>query len=436
VFLGFILAIASIASCPVLLFFDGAIMQACVTALSAATLATVALHLQPAEISHLYPALPRLVIAALLPAAWMLLQTLPLGVFGFGHPIWASTSTALGWSLAPSISVDPGATLVALGHYAGFVALGFAVSIVAIERRNAEWILFALLAVSGVIALLLLVQSDTLASSAGGTRQSETLISSPTIVAIGCIIAVATAVRAYERSETRNRGSSWSILMAAIPGIVISGFVFLLCLLALIQSGIGYIIAATVIGLGIFAALSLIRRLGFGVWGMVAISIALIAIAFAIFSQADIARSTNPLLSFVNSGKNEPSVAARMLADVRWVGTGAGTFAELSRLYRDIDQSTIMTAGTSSAAVVAIELGYPALIFVGIGIVVVTFILLQATIKRGRDSFFAATGAASIPILGICAFGDPALLTSSLAVIASVTTGLALAQSAGRSAIR
>lgn len=434
-FFGFILAIANIALIPVLLFVDGTIAQACVTALSAAALAMIALHLQPEQISHLRPVLPRLVIAALLPAAWMLLQTLPLGVFGSGHPIWASTSAALGSSLSPSISVDPGATWVALGHYAGFVALGFAVSIIAIERRNAEWILFTLLAVSATIALLVLVRPDIFAGPAEIASQSETLLSVPTIAAIGSIAAVATAVRAYERSETRKQGPGWLIFMGAIPGIAVSGIALLLCLLALVQTGKGYVIAATGVGLGIFAALSLIRRLGFGVWGMAAIGIALTAIAFAVFSQADIVRSANLLLAFVTPGKNgDTGLAARMLTDIRWAGTGAGTFAELTQLYRDIDEgAAVMTASISSVAVIAIELGRPTLIFIGIGIVVLTFILLQATIKRGRDSFFPATGAASIPILAITAFGDAALLTSALAVFASVIAGLGIAQSAGRS---
>jgi len=438
VFLGLILTIASIALIPVVLFFDGAIAQACITALSAAALAMAALHVQPEEIDHLRPTVLRLVTAALLPAAWMLIQTLPLGIFGLGHPIWSSASTALGLSLFASLSVDPGTTLIALGHYTGFVALGLAISMIASERRNAEWTLFALLAVSATIALLVLVRLDMIVGPSRFIPRSEALNSVPTIVAIGCIVAVAVAVRAYERSESRRQGPNWSVLTGAIPGMAIGGIVFCLCLFALIRVGKDYTIAATGVGIGIFAALLLIRRLGFGIWGMVAIAIALMAITFAVFSQVDIVRSSNPLLAFVNSGKSGATeLATRMLADVRWSGTGAGTFAELIQLYRDIDEGTAnITSSVSSVAVIAIELGRPALIFIGIGTVVLTVILLQATIKRGRDSFFPAAGVASIPILGITAFGDRALLTPALAILTTVIIGLALAQSVGRSARR
>jgi len=438
VFLGFLLTITSIALIPIVLFFDGAIAQSCISALSAAALAATAVHVQLDEIDHLRPTLPRFMVAALLPAAWMLVQTLPLGIFGIGHPIWSSASIALGSSLFASLSIDPGTTLVALGRYAGFVALGLAVSMITVERRNAERTLFALLAVSAAIALLAIVRPDMIFDLSRYAPDSEAISSVPTIVAIGCIVAVAITVRAYERSETRKKGPSWLVLTGAIPGMAIGGITFFLCLLVLVRIGKGYTIAATGISLGMFAALSLIRRLGFGIWGVAAVGIALTAIAFAVFSQADIVNSTNPLLAFANSGKSGATeLAARMLVDARWSGIGAGNFAELSQLYRDINQGTAnMASGLSSVAIIAIELGRPALIFIGIGVIILTVILLQATMKRGRDSFFPATGAASILILSITAFGDHALLTPALAILASVITGLALAQSVGRSTRR
>ncbi len=385
---GFILTLASIALIPFLLFVDGGIAQSGLTALSAMALAMTALHLKATEIDHLRPVLPRIVIAALLPAAWMLVQILPLGVFGLGHPIWASASTALGSKLFASVSVDPGTTLIMVGSYAGFVALGLAVSIITIERPAAEWTLFTLLAASTAVAILVLSRPNIIIDSTLPSVQSGKLTSALTIVAIGCVIAVATAVRAYERSETRKRGPGWLVLTAAMPGISIGAAAFVLCTLALIRFGQTYIVAATIVGVGAFAALALIRRLGFGVWGMAAIGIALAAIAFAMFNQTNIIRSNNLLLAFVNPGKDS-GTAARMLADIRWGGNGAGTFAELAQLYRDIDEVTAdATSVVSTVALMAIELGWPVLILMGVGVAFLTVMLLRATIRRGRDFSF------------------------------------------------
>ena len=136
-FVSLILSVACIALSPVLIFFDGTIAQACLTALSAAALATSVYTIRSEQIHNLQPMSSRIAFAALLPAAWMLIQALPLGILGLGHPIWASAGSALGLNLTASISVDPGTTILVLGRYVGFVALGLAVSIITIDRGYA-----------------------------------------------------------------------------------------------------------------------------------------------------------------------------------------------------------------------------------------------------------------------------------------------------------
>src|SRR5258708_39542571 len=58
---------------------------------------------------------------AIIPAVWMLLQTIPLNT-GLTHPIWLSAEQALGYRISGSISVNPGATLLALGQYVAMLA--------------------------------------------------------------------------------------------------------------------------------------------------------------------------------------------------------------------------------------------------------------------------------------------------------------------------
>ncbi len=433
-FVSLILSVACIALSPVLIFFDGTIAQACLTALSAAALATSVYTIRSEQIHNLQPMSSRIAFAALLPAAWMLIQALPLGILGLGHPIWASAGSALGLNLTASISVDPGTTIIVLGRYAGFVALGLAVSIITIDRGYAERILFTLLAISVLTALFslgrpdLIIESDVLGGAVSSTS---------TIIGIGCIVCVAATVRAFERSEIKSQGSRPLAFSSSAPGIAIGIVGFFLCALALIRIGQKYALLATVFGLGAFAALALIRRLGFGVWGMAAIGATLIAITFAVFAQTDIIQSSSPLLAFSNPGKDGLTTAERMLADIRWGGSGAGALGELIELYRDVDETTFNAiSGFSTVAIVAIDLGRPMLIVIGVGVIVLTIILLQGTIRRGRDSFFPATGAGSLLVLCITSFGDSALLRPAVAIYASVVIGLAIAQSAGRRAHR
>jgi hypothetical protein len=434
---GFLLILANIGLIPVFIFFDGAIAQACGIALSAAALAAVAVRMQPKDIDRRRSVLLGATITGLFPALWMFVQALPLGGFGIRHPIWSSTSAALGVPLSSSLSVDPGATLIALGQYTGCIALGLATSIVTIDRRKAERILFALLAITTAISILVIVRINVVIDASRPSSESGVLVFIPSVLAIGCVIAVTTAIRAYERRETRTQDPRRLVLSEAAPRMMIGIVPFFLCGVALIRVGQDYILAATAIALGIFAALALIRRLGFGGWGMAAIGIVLTAIAFAVFAESGMTRSSDPLLAFVDPGTvMGTGLAGRLLADLRWSGSGAGTIAELIQLYGNIDGTSANNVHLSAVAIIAIEVGRSALVLIAIGVMILEFILLRATIKRGRDSFFPGAGVASIAILSIGAFGDSAALTIVLGTLMSVIVGLALAQSAGRSTER
>ena len=435
-FRGFILTTLVIALIPVLLFVEGGIAQGLLTALSAGTIAATALSMRDDDVDHLDPLLPRAAIMALIPATWMLLQTIPVGGIGLGHPIWGSAGAALGRTLSASISLDPGATLIAFGRYAGFVAFGLAVSIVAADRQRAEWTLFAILAATTTVAFVMLSGSnpDTYprSSNSGGP-----LYSAPTVAAIGCIIAVAAALRAYERSETRRRGSDGSILVSAAPHIAIASIAFGFCLVALLRFGHGYAYVASGLGFGIFAALALIRRLGFGMWGFIAISIALVAVAAAVLSGTKIAHLENGLMALAGpENQIVAGITARILSDARWLGTGAGTFSEIAQLYRDYDAVILgpIIYGPTTSAVIAVELGRPILVLIVVAAIALLALLIRASIERGRDSFYPAAGAASLCILIITSFGDARLLDSSLAITASAIIGLAIAQSTSRRA--
>lgn len=424
--LGFIFTTLAIALTPLLLFFDGGVARGFLTALSAGALAAATLNMRRDEVNHLRAMLPRIAIVALLPAAWMLLQIIPLA--GLGHPIWTSAGAALDRNLSASISVDPGATVLALGRYTGFVALGLAISIITVDRRRAEWTLFALLSATATIAVLMV--GGWVASHSGAPSAAAT------IVAIGCIVAAATALRAYERSETRRRDSGWTVLVNAAPSLAISGVALVLCIAALLRFGQGYTLAAAVFGLGVFGGLALIRRLGFGVWGAAAICVALFVIAAAVISGANLVRSGSWLTALVTADRMLVDLTSRMLADVRWFGTGAGTFSEFAQPYRDLDDAVLGPSipGPSTAAVIAVELGRLSLTLIVAAAIVLFAILVKASVERGRDSFFPVAGAASGCVLLATMIGDAGLLASALAVVATSVLGLAVAQAVGRGA--
>jgi hypothetical protein len=421
---GFALSCLTIALTSVLLLSDGSIARGGIAALSAAALATTAFRWSQAETDLPNSAVTRLTVVALVPAIWMLAQVMPFGLVGLGHPVWESVSGALGRTISATISLDPGATVIAIGRYTGFVALGLAVALSTLDRQNAERMLFVLLATSTMAAVLLL----------SGFVGTPALTSAITICAVGCIVAAAAAIRAYERSETRRKGSESTVLANAATGLGIAGISFVLCLTAIMRFAPAYLIAATAIGLGIFAALALTRRLGFGMWGFSALAITLIIIAAA--ALPGISQLGNPLMALVDySNRGDVETATRMIADGRWSGSGGGTFSEVAQLYRDFDaRAGGVSGGPTTAAILRVELGWPVTIFAAISTIVSIIFLLTAAVRRGRDSFYPATGTASLCILLTTSLADRALLDTSVALTITAIIGVAVAQSAGRRA--
>ena len=178
-----------IVTTPVILLFDGPIIHGLVIAAAAVSVAIVALRIRPGEAGFLSTVIRPMAIVAAIPALWMLFQVLPLKTVGLDNPIWESAAAALGRPLAGSISIDPGATLISLARYLSAVAIAFVAAAVAVDRRRAEWILFALTAATTIIALMVLAAGlgnfTFLSNSVGSPASAATTDSA----ALGIILA-------------------------------------------------------------------------------------------------------------------------------------------------------------------------------------------------------------------------------------------------------
>src|SRR5258708_36892861 len=75
---------------------------------------------------------------AIIPAVWMLFQTIPLNT-GLAHPIWLSAEQALGYRISGSISVNPGATLLALSQYLSMLAVVLLAAPISFDPARGEW---------------------------------------------------------------------------------------------------------------------------------------------------------------------------------------------------------------------------------------------------------------------------------------------------------
>ena len=143
-------------------------------------------------------------------------------------------------------------------------------------------------------------------------------------------------------------------------------------------------------------------------------------------------RGTSVLLAF-SPARSAALLALtqRVLDDAPLVGTGAGTFAAVAPIYREIDDPPASVAATAAASF-AIELGSPMLWLTVAATVAFIIMLLRASLQRGRDSFYPAMGGSCLITLLLLAFTNAGLLGAATGLIVAATLGLAFAQSQSR----
>ena len=420
--------IALICISPFILVWDGLIAQGIVAGIIAFALAITARTLRPGETEFLVSIIPPLIVAAAVPALWLLLQVLPLGVLAHPHPIWMSAEKALGHPVHGAVSVDPGAGLIALGQYLSMCAVMFVSAAVAVDRQRAEWILFTLTAATAAIALMVLTD-DLIFAGVGLPLLSR--LSAIDCASLGMIIATAACLRAIERYETHRSAPSTVILW-----IFAGGFLALaICLAALILRERFWTLFASGCGFASLVAVWIIRRLELGPWGTTAIAVPLFGVALLVMMvYHPPERNAGILLAQAETSVAQITLSQRILEDAPLLGTGAGTFAALAPIYREIDDPPSGPVAATTAATFAIELGKPMLWLITLAAAAFSIFLFRASLHRGRDFFYSAMGGSCLITLLLLAFTNAGLLGTATELIFAAAIGLAVAQSKSRTA--
>ena len=187
-------------------------------------------------------------------------------------------------------------------------------------------------------------------------------------------------------------------------------------------------------GIATLVVATVMRRFRFDVWGYSAIISIAVVVGVAVLALRPNERMVDLTVAFANSPQ-APMVllTQRILAETSWLGTGAGTFAAILPIYRDIDELTAGNAAPTAAAAIAIEMGRPFLWVSVVGGIALAVMLLRGAASRGRDSFYSAAGASCVVAFTILLFNNNGVLGTSILVIMAAIIGLAIAQSKSRS---
>jgi hypothetical protein len=418
--------VALICASPVILLWDGLIMQGLVAGIVAVALVVTTRTLRPGETGFLISVIRPLIVIAAVPALWVLIQVLPLRVLV--HPIWKSAEIGLQHPIAGTMSVDPGASIIALGQYLSVTAVALLSAAIAVDRQRAEWILFALTAAVTVIALIVLTHDLFFP---GAWLAAFSRVQAVDCTAVGTIIASAACIRMIERHEARRASPPRS--MPILSTFMACGAALVICGAALMLGAKREALFATGYGLFAFACMMIVRRFGLGLLAVTGMAVPALGIAVLLVAVHPPDRGTNVLLAF--AGEAPPSLIAlseHMLDDAPLVGTGAGTFGAVAPIYREMDDPPSGSVAATAAGAFAIELGQPMLWLITATTVGFILMLLRASLQRGRDSFYSAMGGSCLITLLLLAFTNAGLLGTATSLIAAAALGLGFAQSKSR----
>ncbi|KYG21678.1 hypothetical protein SE92_16630 [Bradyrhizobium sp. AT1] len=357
-------------------------------------------------------AIPLLIAAQLMP--------LPLG---FGHPIWASARDVLGGLSLGPVTADLGLTLNALLLALAATALLGVTIVVVRDRSRAELVLFVL---AGITALAALTLDLHRLAPAGAAATSEF---ATTLAGFGLVLNLAIMQLAAERAETRH-----SLLRSIVLGLLGLAGALISAAAVFGLSGTNNAIAAG-FGVVLILLILVIRRLDLSPLAAGALAAAAL-IGSAIVLTFLFEQSSGPILLRLapNMGAEARAALERMLADTRWFGAGAGTFAAVGRIYQS-DAGAALTAPTTATAIFA---GMGA---IGLAVSVLTALialvrLFFGALQRGRDSFFPAATAACVLFALVQSFAGSGLLHPAAILCLAVIVGLGLSQSVSQSGSR
>jgi hypothetical protein len=418
-----------ICSSPLILLRDGLIMQGLVAGIVAIDLVITARTLRPGEAGFLISIIRPLTVVAVVPVLWVMVQMLPLRALA--HPIWNSAEIALGHPLGGGISVDPGASVIALGEYLSVIALAFISAAVAVDRQRAEWLLFSLTAAVTAIALITLTYDFFFPGAWVATFAGAQAID---CVSMGIIIASAACIRTIERYESR-RSSPQRSVPVLLWTFVACCVALAICSVAMMLGATPEVLIATGCGILAVTCVVIIRRFPLGSIGTTALVASAVAAGVLMLASRPEGHGASAPLALVGaSSASLITLDERMLDDAPLVGTGAGTFAALAPIYGEIDDPQSNSLAATAAAAIAIELGKPMFWLIATATVGYIFILLRASLQRGRDSFYPAMAGGCLITLLLLSFNNAGPFGTATSLIAAAVIGLGIGQSRSRGA--
>jgi hypothetical protein len=408
------------------LIFDGVIALSIVALAAGLLLALLAVSLRAGEAAHAWSASRAVVPFLLLPVVLMAAQLIPFPPLA--HSVWSAAAAALNEPLSGSITIDTGATAVALCRYLALVAIVIVSLCVSVNRRQADGLLRVMTAIGLVLSLAMLIALFAAPGFAAATGL-DFRVPLVAIASLGVLLSATSIVRWVEQLDI-SRGKGAPGPTHGRSDVTTNVIALTACFAVVMTIGSRTAWLALLCSLLPLVAVPLIRRFVSRLSVIRAAMGVIVLLAVAVLA-IHLAQGTGEAAVRIAAGADASQIglAQRMLGDGKWLGSGAGTYSAVVPLYRSLADPAAVSIAPTAAAALALELGNPALALFAVLALGLAALLFDRALRRGRDSFYPALGGAGLILMTFGMFADNALLGTTVAVLSASIAGLALGQS-------
>ena len=333
-------------------------------------------------------------------------QIVPDFIAGIGDPIWNRASDLLEMKLPPRISSRAEIPPVAIGHFLLLITSFMSGFFVGTSREDSDFLTaFArysilLYAIYGLLALVftpnMLLWAPKTAYRGSLTATFVNHNTAATFVGVGAIMWLCSALVTLKSL----RFSSLRLLLL-IPSnellalkLILRSAAGLTCLFALLLTGSRGGLICSSVGLLVAVGLIVTSEVRIGFWYILVSAAGALAVMLGWLTQTGRIGSEG-LLDY-----GRWSVYKYCIDAIRhrpFLGTGAGTFGDVFPSVRGADLSAwgVWDYAHSTILEIAVEMGVPVAVMIGIAALASFFVLQRATLRskdRSRVSFSAMTG--------------------------------------------
>jgi O-antigen ligase len=366
--------------------------------------------------------------------------------FAAPHPLWAIAGEGLGVPLTPSVSIVKNEPFYALGPSLAALLSLWCGLILGADRRVARQCLWvaavsgALYALYGIVSVLidpgslLFRERNSFVGDVTGT-----FVNRNTAAAYFGICSVIWLLLSIERvrkalPEGFSKATSWKRVMGlkADRNLMLPIGGFCICLLALFMTGsrAGIVVSFAVLVIAIMAFIIQDRPGRRGIAFRLAIVIGSVVGFYFFLGGALDARFD--MQGFGDGGRLATyGSTLRLIAAHPWFGSGLGTFEWAFPAYRSSDTSLwgIWDLAHSTPLELAVDLGIPFALLVGVAWFAMLWILARGFFIRRRDVAIPLAGfcVALIGLLHSCV--DFSFQVTGFAIVAMAVVGAGIAQS-------